>query len=539
VSLPVGLRGQLVSVLAALVVCCQPRSTVLVSIGDIEIGEGDLRSFEASLPQHLKSSQTGEARVRDLLQSMVDRELMVLEATGRGYDRLLSVQTELNRRRTTWLTDRLIGQAGDELIVTEAEARSLYDEYDLGSQLQVAEILLEDPVAAQRVIDALKAGADFGDLARDLSISPTAAAGGTWPQYVSYPDLALELRAPLSGLSPGEFTESAIQMSGQSAVYKVVDKRHTQFEVLATRIENMLGRQKLSRERRRLVEEWGNRMGRSVDPSGVTLLLATVSDGVSLSSTGLASFEGWELTVGEAMGILTAGSAPVPGDSSLVAAAVHRIVDDSLLVYAATRLGLASSSELLTLLAEKRRELLVRELWRQEARNKVEVSDRDVRRIYEDSLHVYHHDGNVEVVEVLVDRLEEAEALLAEAIEGAPLASLASLHTQRPGGRSSNGRFHIHSTDASLKQLYRAAERAETGELVGPVETDAGFSVFRVTGREIAGPRPLEAVAPAIRLSVRRVREKALIDRFLSELRGVRAADVIWHDDTIARFSSH
>ncbi len=75
----------------------------LVEIGEVEIGEADLRHFQANLPTALKPAGTGEEAVRDLLQSLVDRQLMILEATAKGYDRDLVVLDRLQRV----LNDRL------------------------------------------------------------------------------------------------------------------------------------------------------------------------------------------------------------------------------------------------------------------------------------------------------------------------------------------------------------------------------------------------------------------------------------------------
>ena len=65
---------------------CAPDEVVLAKIADSEITEAELEQFVARLPKHLHSDEQGIAADREYLESMIDQELLLLEAKNRGLD---------------------------------------------------------------------------------------------------------------------------------------------------------------------------------------------------------------------------------------------------------------------------------------------------------------------------------------------------------------------------------------------------------------------------------------------------------------------
>ena len=530
-------------VLAVLPACHQERDPLpLVRVGEVTLDEGDLAEFGAKLPEHLDSQHRGEAAARDLLQTMVDRELLLLESRARGYAELPEVQRRHNGIRSRWLIRRLMErEAGDRLCATEEETREYFVEHDLGRLVFVSEIVVKTEDRALEIIDQLEAGASFAELARDESIARSADLGGEIRRYLGYGDMVAEVRGVLWGVGEGEHTREPIRLARGFGVYKILGVRHRPFEDVAPTLAKALGRRKVAAERRRLVEAWGERLGLKYHGAGIAALLSTSGDSIEVPAavkrSPLATYEGGVVLVEEGILALTRDGRLLPqfNDSAAVAAGLRRVVvSDSILVQAARVLGLDREPEYLELAEKKREELLVKELWRQEARYKVEVADDEVRQVYEDSIHKYLVQGSTEIIEILTEEREDAEQLLARISAGEDMSDLARQHTARAGARGTGGRLHVHRQDEHLAAIYERAGEAVPGELVGPFEVAGGYSIFRLVAKEGATPKPFDRAAAVIRLGIRKKRENELFEAFVAGLRERYGEHVTWLDDNIA-----
>jgi len=92
-------------------------------------------------------------------------------------------------------------------------------------------------------------------------------------------------------------------------------------------------------------------------------------------------------------------------------------------------------------------------------------------------------DAELEVREprhILVAGLEEAEDVIAELEAGADFAELARERSQDPGSAPQGGALQAAPRGAWLPEFDDAVWTAEIGEVVGPVQTQAGFHVIEV-----------------------------------------------------------
>jgi len=76
------------------------------------------------------------------------------------------------------------------------------------NQVNLQVIVVDSPVTAQQILDRLKNGADFGALAKEKSIDPSAGNGGM-VGVVDSTTLRPETREALAGLKPGQITGNA------------------------------------------------------------------------------------------------------------------------------------------------------------------------------------------------------------------------------------------------------------------------------------------------------------------------------------------
>ena len=103
-------------------------------------------------------------------------------------------------------------------------------------------------------------------------------------------------------------------------------------------------------------------------------------------------------------------------------------------------------------------------------------------------------------------------------------------------GRENEARLHLHPLEKALyPKLFPAIEQyiAASG-LVGPLEVQGGYSVFRSLGYEEGGIEPYEAVRQRASALVRRNRENQELEALLERLREKYAAQTRIYESRLA-----
>lgn len=156
------------------------------------------------------------ARASDIAEEdMVKRRVQAAE------DRVLS-QAWLNRSITSEITDEAI-----------AERYKTFSEQQAGGEeLRARHILLENEADATKVIDDLKAGADFAKLAEERSTGPSAVEGGDLGWF-GKGQMVPEFETAALALEPGAFTDAPVQTQFGWHVILLEDTRTSEAPALA------------------------------------------------------------------------------------------------------------------------------------------------------------------------------------------------------------------------------------------------------------------------------------------------------------------
>lgn len=514
------------------------RGLPLVRVGSVVLTLSDLQRFESSLPEHLRPPGEGEDAVRDVLQSMVDREIMILEARRQG---CFDAPRVLKRRESTEnreLVDRLYRSADLDTTVGEEEARARFVRNDIGRMLLAAHIVCETEEEARRALERVEAGEPFGEVAREMSRAPDAPLGGERRRLITFGMLPVDVHEVVWRLAPGEHTRVPLVLPNGYEIIKVQEVRYRTFEERREIYMQRLRVQKLRAARRDLVSQWSDRLHLGFYREGIDALLSGDPTGEAEASDAVvAGYEGGEMTAGEAAKALTRNGRlpPALSDSAGIARALYNgPLTERLLVQAARQLGLDADPDLRRRLGCQHVELAVKELWHREVRERVTVLEGEVRELYEARKADTEVPAFVQIREVLVAELAVADELRRRIEQGEGLGAVARQRSQRSGSRVSGGLLHIHEDEAGLYPgLFAAAMEAEVGELVGPLRVAEGYSLFQVEERQEAGPQSFERLRPRLRLEIRRNKEGAAVDSLIGRLRERYAARVEWHDEAI------
>lgn len=136
----------------------------------------------------------------------------------------------------------------------------------------------------------------------------------------------------------------------------------------------------------------------------------------------------------------------------------------------------------------------------------------------------------VNVREILTDSLQTSARLLQQILEGADMADLARQQSKRPGWAGRGGEslwFRV----LSFPQIGFRALAADSGQLVGPIPLNTGFSIFRVLGKrraEESGPPSFDSLKAEVRTGAERAKLRSHINRRIASYARIYGAKIYY-----------
>jgi peptidyl-prolyl cis-trans isomerase C len=152
---------------------------VVATVNGKDITEWTLKRYasQRGLPPEAPTGKQREA----LIQELVNRELIYLDAVSIGIDRAPAIKKEIEHQRVNIIASSMLNRSSDRLAVSDAELKKEYENRKAelgGKEFKARHILLKTEEDAKAVIDELNKGADFATLAGKKSTGPTAVNGG-------------------------------------------------------------------------------------------------------------------------------------------------------------------------------------------------------------------------------------------------------------------------------------------------------------------------------------------------------------------------
>jgi parvulin-like peptidyl-prolyl isomerase len=436
--------------------CAAPESNdrPLAQVGTELITERDYRRFVAGLPEWTKSAAEGSDQVRDYLQSLVDRALILRAAREQKVEQSAGVQKNME------VALRLkVGQAMEQryirpaVSVSEAELRSEFAAQGWERQLKIAHIFARTQARAKAALAALHAGRSFAEVAHEFSQNRTTAAhGGEKPYYYSRINAIPAVRDSLFSLSKGAISAILPVPKGYE-IFKILDERTASYEQMRPQVLKAVMRERLQARRRAYIDSLAEQFQLTPDPHGLGILMEILRSGREDSETGKKTFqipegaaetplfryEGGQIALGEAIlqsPFIRQGRDV--SDSARVAHFLQRdVVIPQLMWMEADKLELDREFE--EWVKRKEEEVLIVTMRQIATTTDEEISEQEVLDYYEETKDQYRTASEVNVVEIQLTSEAEAEALLAE-IRGifrraAPLVDLLTKMQQKQQAR--------------------------------------------------------------------------------------------------------
>ena len=442
-----------------------------------------------------EASQRPAGAARHVLQRLIDVELLVAAAVERGLDNDIVVKQKVAEVRQELLLEELYRRGILEFTsqVSATEVREYFERYDIGRQRQLRRILVADEMQAGQVMRRLSKGEEFSVLAAELSDDGgTAQQGGDlgWQSRLHFKNHVL--RRQVFGAEIGAVVGPFREPDGYSLL-QVEGERVTDLASMAAEVEEAVRQQKQSLTTMKYLEDMADEYGVEDDMDSFEILLKRLGEaGEGLPQLRTAEGRRVLLRQGDAVWNLNQfvkamvserDQAEIKDIEDLRLYARRLYALKRLLPRRAEELGLDETPHVSDNLEKARRDALVDRLREVEVDELIDPGDDEEKAYYERYRDRYRRQERVSILEILVEDREEAAEIRRQIDAGAEIAELAERHSVRSARvRRAGGRIQLMSPD-KYGRIGQEAYNAKVGDVVGPLKTSQGYSVFKVTKR--------------------------------------------------------
>ena len=237
-----------------------PSADAVAPVGSEEITYAELAAYGEAQTDSTPAALEG-AVLSSLLDQLLDERVLVQMARERG---LLGGREgdpgELDARDalTALLADDPLGRPSEEAL--RARYRERREVYELPERVRLRQILVEDRATAETVLEELRSGAEFGEVARRHSVDPSAPFGGVQGE-LAREDLPEELVETIFGLAPGEVSD-VVEADYGFHIFMVTERlpaRTVPFDEAAPALRSRLWEERADARLEELVETARNR----------------------------------------------------------------------------------------------------------------------------------------------------------------------------------------------------------------------------------------------------------------------------------------
>ena len=199
---------------------------VLATVNGAKITSADFDREVKSLPEYIRAMADTPQGKKEMIDTLVMRELILQQAAKDGVDKSKDVEEKLAELKKRIIVDTYLKKKVEsESKVSDDELKKFYeqnqDKFKSGEQIRASHILVKNEQEAQAILDQLKKGANFEELAKSKSVDSSAAKGGDLGWFgkgnmvPAFEKAAFSLKeGQLSGIVKSDFGFHIIKLTG-------------------------------------------------------------------------------------------------------------------------------------------------------------------------------------------------------------------------------------------------------------------------------------------------------------------------------------
>lgn len=200
---------------------------ILATVGSLQVTEGEVNEFIASLGQRGQMYNNPEGR-RAVLQQLIGNKLLLLDAKRNLYEAEPAFREQLNKLKDNLLTSYAGEKAISGVSVTEAETKEYYEghkeEFVSGETVNASHILVDSEEKAKAIYEEIASGAkSFEDAASEYSSCPSKQNGGNLGEF-GRGQMVPEFDTAVFEMQVGEVTETPVKTQFGYHLIKLISK---------------------------------------------------------------------------------------------------------------------------------------------------------------------------------------------------------------------------------------------------------------------------------------------------------------------------
>jgi len=500
----------------------------LARIGEVQITASDLRAFEARLEGEAEEQMDHRAH----LQTLIDREVLLVEARGLGLQDDGEILRQLEEHETRALANAMLRRhVLEQAVVGEEEIERAHAQAGWDTRVVAMEIFVPDVERARQVVDLLQQGTDFAEVGRLFAADPYFGVPTGGPRQSIYssfdgPRAVVEavFTLPLGGVS------QPIPLHGGFVIATPVERRKAELAEVADGIRQALLKEKRKQLRQSYLRHLKWDLGISFHSQAMNLVVAVLKRTVSPDSLDeeqrrlpVYTFEGVEMDVEKVLEVVRSsrGQWPQVSADAVNKKLVESYFPNKIMAQDARRKGVDRTEVFQRWRRGEKEDLMLARLRQRVLAQGTEPSEEDLEEFYEENKRRYRTPAWARIQEILVEDPAQAQALAAQIAEGAEMGPLARAHSLRRKGE--NGVIDVAASQAPFygEAWMNAVMNAPLNQFRGPIQTRGGYSVFKVLEKhpETFFSLEVEGVRQSVIRDVRVHKEREHFNRYLEELR--------------------
>ena len=232
----------------------EQKGPFLAKVGNTTITQADYDREFQSLPEYAQQLFTDEQGREKFLNEIINKEMLHQEALKKGLDKTPEFQKKVEEfKKVTLVTELFEKDVMAKAKVSDQEVKDYYDqhkeEFAPTTQIKASHILVKTEDEAKKVMERLKKGEKFADVAKAVSIDKGSAINGGDLGYFSKGQMVPEFENAASSMNIGDVSSEPVRTQFGYHIIKVTDKKKgsvIEFEKIKDMISQKLtgGKQK-------------------------------------------------------------------------------------------------------------------------------------------------------------------------------------------------------------------------------------------------------------------------------------------------------
>ncbi|PKK83091.1 MAG: hypothetical protein CVT49_10280 [candidate division Zixibacteria bacterium HGW-Zixibacteria-1] len=521
--------------------CGSDDDLVLAKVGGEKIYAADIddifqrnREVFASFDEELQWRKT-------ILDSLIVQQLLIEEAYKKNIDESEEVNRIVLGNRDQFLLDILyLRQVSDKVSVTDEELKDFYAKLEY--KVQASHILVDNGDTAKVIIDSLQAGSNFENLAVKYSRDPSAQRNRGDLGYFIWGQMDPVFQEQVFKMNPGETSEPFETKYGWHIV-RMVDRAPNElrgtyekmYDQLRASVEAQKRNARLEEYRAELMTKYPitvdtitcqyllHKRASLYPPSILETLPKNDFDLNQLDRDEkeliLANWDGGQMALGQYLVSakkFRPNQRPNFDEYNLLAEFIFNVNILDILSLEARRLGLEDDADYKRKL-KKFKELAMADVMENDSLPLASETDEgEMLQYYEDNPAEFSIPGKIHLYEVMFNDYQMAKTYAGKVGTLTKFKALASQYTERAGKRTDGG--DLGWVDERMyPRLYKAAELADVGDVLGPIPVSGKQSIIYVAEKKPTELQDFGAVKQTIKDKLNKLRRSQSFEEWVGK----------------------